>query len=114
MLRLSRRARDEHDDDGGISSHDLGQQLDPGHASQVEVGEDQIETSLGQEFEGDLAARRGLSLVALVLQDVAIDFPLPPFVVDNENGSSGHRRAAVSDIEDEVKSRKLKVESFDF
>ena len=111
--RLNRGvARDQNDGDGGVGGHDLAQQLDAGHAGQIQVGDDQVEALLGKQLERSFAARRRLDLVPFALQDVTIDFPLPPFVVDNENGSSGHRRAAVSDIEDE--SQKSKVEGREF
>src|SRR2546425_10698365 len=82
--------RNEDDGDGGVGGEDAAQKLDAGHPGQVEVGQDQIKAFLAQETQSRLAARRRLSVVAFVPQDVAVDFALAFLVVNHQDGLAGH------------------------
>ena len=89
--RLNGGVAGDHDHgDGGVIRHNLTEQLEAGHASQVEVGDDQVEAALREQFERGLAAGGGLRVVALSLQNVAIDFALPFFVVNYQDLAFGH------------------------
>ena len=87
--------RNEDDGDGGVGGEDAAQKLDAGHPGQVEVGQDQIKAFLAQETQSGLAARRRLSVVAFVPQDVAVDFALAFLVVNHQDGLAGHERESL-------------------
>jgi hypothetical protein len=83
-------ACDENDGDRGVRSQNLTEQLNASHARQVQIGEDQVKAPLRQQAQSRLTAGCGLGLIAFVLKNLPIDFALPFFVVNNQNGSPRH------------------------